>query len=93
MEEPTEADPRGHPQKVPRVPCRTANARTRVDALEVMPSCSVHMEISCIAVECLRLGFLRWSPRRQSSENSNEGRPKGIAVRPMHASGWMLWIF
>ena len=37
-EEPTEADPQGHPQKVPRAPWRMANARVRVDALDLLKS-------------------------------------------------------
>jgi hypothetical protein len=45
MEEPTEGEPRGHPQKMPRVPWRMDNARVRVDALEEILSCSVLVEM------------------------------------------------
>ena len=45
MEERTEGEPRGHPQKMPRVPWRMDNARVRVDALEWMLSCCVRMKI------------------------------------------------
>ena len=46
-EEPTEADPQGHPQKVPRAPWRMANARVRVDALEEMRSWSNVVQFCC----------------------------------------------
>ena len=45
MEEPSEVAPRGHPQKMPRVPWRMDNARVRVDALEEILSCSVLVEM------------------------------------------------
>jgi hypothetical protein len=45
-EEPTAAVRRELERGLPRLSCRTANARVRVDALEEMLSCSVHVEMS-----------------------------------------------